>query len=153
MQRWKNGGIHVLVIQLRSQSDFYSSKIQTEMVNGGSYDIKIRVKSGIMKVYIDGCLKSEGEVVVAEAQDQEIYAVNESAMFWVDGELSNIRYFAIGDSCSAVDDTGIFEISDNGSCSCPDGFSGVTCQDATTPAPVCTGRVVIYWGLCRLFLT
>jgi len=53
---------------------------------------------------------------------------------WIDGELSNIKYFAIGDSCPRFDDSGVFDISDNGSCSCPDGFSGSTCQDATTLA-------------------
>ena len=125
---------------------------QTEMVAGGTYDIKIRVKSKIMKVYINGCLKAQLVVDVIEAVDQVIYAASrdpfnsfaEQFWFdgkltdikWIDGELSNIKYFAIGDSCPGFDDSGVFDISDNGSCSCPDGFSGSTCQDATTLAPV-----------------
>ena len=107
--------------------------IPTEMVTGGTYDIKIRVKSGIMKVYIDGCLKTEFDVDVTEAQDQMFYAASPTSnddgwietggyrQFWLDGELSNIRYFSIGDYCSAV--------SDNERCECSDGFSGAICQD------------------------
>ena len=111
----------------------------TEMVTGGTYDIKIRVKSGILKVYIDGGLKATITLrrIVAEASDQEIYAVSEWSPGWIDGELSNVRYFAIGDSCSALDNTGISDINDNGSCDCLDGFSGATCQDVETPVDPC----------------
>ena len=57
-------------------SPYYIASIPSEMVIGGTYDIKIRVKSGILKVYIDGLLKSEGEVDVIETQEnQELVAI------------------------------------------------------------------------------
>ena len=88
-------------------------------------------------LHIDGCLKAEGNVEVTALQDQAIYAVSEASRAWLDGELSNVRYFAIGDSCSALDNTGISDINDNGSCDCLDGFSGATCQDVETPVDPC----------------
>ena len=137
-----------LTMQSSDMSASEEIMFQTEMVTGGTYDIKIRVKSSFMKVYIDDCLKAQREVHVTEVVDQMIFAAGRMSsdaatkssgeQYWLNGELSNIKYFAIGESCSVGHDTGVFDISDNGSCSCPDGFSGVTCQDATTPAPECT---------------
>ena len=94
------------------------------MVTYGTYDIKIRVESGDMNVFIDGCLApalTKGRVGVVEAENQEIHAVHSLPVseLWnitgdceptdgcgptggyLDGELSNIRYSAIGDSCSS----------------------------------------------------
>ena len=144
-----SGGDYFLAVYWTSNIaiDIYHTFFELEMVTGGSYDIKIRVKSFIMRVWIDDCEKSETEIDVEEIPDQEIFAVSDIDDKWVDGELSNIKYFAIGESCPAGDDTGVFALSDNGSCFCPDGFSGVWCQDPTTPAPVDSCNVCMNGGV------
>ena len=120
------GGVYFLAVYWTGP---FLIEIPTKMVNGGTYDIKILVKSGIIKAYIDGCLKSEAEFprnfVVAEASDHEIYAVSDIDDHWIDGELSNIRYFSIGNYCSAV--------SEKERCECSAGFSGTICQYDDTP--------------------
>ena len=88
-----------------------------------------------MKVYIDGCLKSEDEVDVTEAVGQMIYAAHGRRGTVLDGELSNIRYFAIGDSCPNTGDAGVSDISDNSSCQCLVGFHGPTCQHGAPEIP------------------
>ena len=83
-------------------------EIETEMVTGGTYDIKIRINSpsyygtdyGNMEVYIDGCLKpasTQGRVGEVMSTFVDIWSIGS----WnpLDGELSNIKFFAIGDSC------------------------------------------------------
>ena len=54
---------------------------------------------------------------------------------WIDGELSDVRYFAIGDSCSSSLDspTDLHNSSDNGRCECLDGFSGEFYQEDNNP--------------------
>jgi len=130
-------------------------EIETEMVTGGTYDIKIRVNSpsyygtdyGNMEVYIDGCLKpasTQGRVGEVMSTFVDIWSIGS----WnpLDGELSNIKFFAIGDSClvpgcfsdgcGSAGDHSVSDRSDNARCECLDGFSGATCQDATSPVSV-----------------
>ena len=105
---YKSEGLHWLKILWHQENSSLLS-MQAEIINdnqrieGGTFDIKIRVKSSAINVYINGCLKSEDEVDVIEALSQGIYAVHlHTSRIALDGELSNIRYFAIGDSHTVV---------------------------------------------------
>ena len=125
-----------------SPDQFYSS-FATEMVTGGSHQITIRLKttqkfiSGNMEVYIDGCLKSGGAIDYIEYQRNSIPA-NERPppMPFINGVLSDIKYFAIGDSCSSrlvlEQSTDLYDSSDIEICGCSDGFTGATCQEEWT---------------------
>ena len=133
-----SAGRHWLSLNWNQGPDWSTSQelkpFLTEMVYGGTYDIKIRVKSGSMKVYIDGCLKAERGIDITPAENQLIYAaspgsypdINASGAnthYWVHGELTDIRYFSIGDFCSAF--------RDDGKCECSHGFSGSTVRSIT----------------------
>ena len=139
---WFTGSGYYMQIHWTQGNDLtpnqFHSSFDTDMVNGGSYDITIRVKSRNIKVYIDGCLKSEGGIDFIEPHYQPNYPDNETPrpMSFINGVLSNIKYLAIGDSCSSrlvfEHSTDLYDNSDNGICECSDGFTGATCQEEWT---------------------
>ena len=85
-----NEPIHYLLVNWNQEEvgpGHYAQQISfpTEMVSGGTYDIKIRVNYNYMKIYIDGCLKGELGVEVSEVEDQAIFAVSGYSTGWIDG--------------------------------------------------------------------